>query len=636
MRVSVLSGLLSVLCLCASNGWALSPLKVKESIIAPRGWIKSGVPPADHRIVLRIALPQPNFSILEKHLYEVSDPHHNRYGAHLSKEETEALVAPHQDSIDAVNEWLELHGIQEADLVRSPAKDWVTITMPVSLAEKMLDTKYNVWKHSSGDEMVRTTIYSLPENLHRHIDLVQPTTMFGRFKRDKSTIVWLDEAVEETVQKAATITTASGVVVDASCNTTITIKCLQQLYNAVGFVPKPAKKNSIGITGYLEEFANIQDLQSFYADQRPDALNTSFKFLSVKGGLNDQNLSLSGAEAGLDVQFAFGLSHPIPATFYSTAGRPPFKPDVGTPEDTNEPYTDWLDFVLARNDTPLSISTSYGDDEQTGNVLAPKFSPISQLRLNISPEKFRPPCMPELCSTRIFRLCWRGIGARGVSLMFSSGDGGVGDNDPNPATQQCFTNDGRNVTRFIPSFPASVTVVGGTTNVPEVAVSRFFSGGGFSDYGSSTRCIAHTAFKFDRPSYQKDVVDKYLAALPKGTYKGLFNSNGRAYPDVAAQSDRYRIFLSGRPILIGGTSASSPAFTGFVSLLNDVRLAKGKPPLGFLNPLIYSKGVDAGFNDITVGHNSGCGTTGFNATKGWDPVTGFGTPNFGKLKKLVC
>lgn len=39
--------------------------------------------------------------------------------------------------------------------------------------------------------------------------------------------------------------------------------------------------------------------------------------------------------------------------------------------------------------------------------------------------------------------------------MFSSGDGGVGDGDSNPATQQCFTNDGRNQTKFIPGFPAS-------------------------------------------------------------------------------------------------------------------------------------------------------------------------------------
>jgi tripeptidyl-peptidase-1 len=118
--------------------------------------------------------------------------------------------------------------------------------------------------------------------------------------------------------------------VDASCITTITISCLQQLYNFVGFKPSSGG-NSIGITGYLDEFANLQDLQSFYADQRPDALNSSYKYFSVngssaaqihrllsltsvfcQGGRNDQNLSLAGAEANLDVQFAFGLSYPIP------------------------------------------------------------------------------------------------------------------------------------------------------------------------------------------------------------------------------------------------------------------------------------------------------------------------------------
>jgi hypothetical protein len=43
----------------------------------------------------------------------------------------------------------------------------------------------------------------------------------------------------------------SGVTVDASCNTTITVTCLKQLYNAVGYVPSGDSKNSIGITGYL-------------------------------------------------------------------------------------------------------------------------------------------------------------------------------------------------------------------------------------------------------------------------------------------------------------------------------------------------------------------------------------------------
>jgi len=70
-------------------------------------------------------------------------------------------------------------------------------------------------------------------------------------------------------------------------------------------------------------------------------------------------------------------------TFYSTNGTPPFKPDEITPLNTNElslkclghfwylsnyrrPYAVWLDFVLRRKDTPLVVSTSYGDDEQTG------------------------------------------------------------------------------------------------------------------------------------------------------------------------------------------------------------------------------------------------------------------------------
>ena len=87
-------------------------------------------------------------------------------------------------------------------------------------------------------------------------------------------------------------------------------------------------------------------------------------------------------------------------------------------------------------------------------------------------------------------------------------------------------------------------------------------------------------------------------------------------PDVAAEADLFKIFLSTTPILIGGTSASSPAFAGFVSLLNDARLKAGLPSLGFLNPLIYAIGElePTAFNDITVGNNPGCGTNGFNVS----------------------
>lgn len=87
----------------------------------------------------------------------------------------------------------------------------------------------------------------------------------------------------------------------------------------------------------------------------------------------------------------------------------------------------------------------------------------------------------------------------------------------------------------------------------------------------------------------------------------------KGIPDVSAQSDFFRIFFEGEPGLVGGTSASSPTFAGFVSLLNDVRLSNRLPPLGFLNPFLYSTG-QGGLTDITVGNNPGCGTEGFNVS----------------------
>ncbi|KAJ7228236.1 subtilisin-like protein [Mycena pura] len=568
--------------------------KVKEAVAPPRAWIKHTPAPLDRIIKLRIALPQANFGVLEEHLYAISDPYNERYGEHLSKEEVEELVAPRPESIDAVNEWLSTHGIQDKDIGRSPAGDWLTVHIPVSLVEKMLDTKYYVWKHTdSGEYIVRTTSYSLPKHLHEHVELIQPTTMFGTFRKLKSTIHSFNEmdASSQSQNLPPLVDLATGVTVDASCNTTITITCLKEIYNAVNYTPSAHVGNSIGITGYLEENANRADLQTFYQDQVPAAaaVNSTFKFISVAGkyfrGLNSQNISLAGVEANLDVQFAFGLSFPIASTFYSTAGSPPFIPDINTPENMNEPYTDWLDFILSHPNPPLAISTSYADDEQT------------------VPESFA----RRACAG------FAQLGARGVSLMFGSGDGGVGGG--NPASPECLTNDGQNRTRFIPGYCTCichVTAVGGTIHFPETAVS--FSGGGFSNY-------------FARPLYQEAAVTGFLDRLPKGTYAGLFNPNGRAIPDVAAQSVSFRVFVGGRAISVAGTSASTPAFTGFVALLNDARLRKGLPSLGFLNPLLYSKAA-SGFRDITIGNNPGCGTPGFNATTGWDA-------NFAKLLKLV-
>ncbi|KAH9026459.1 subtilisin-like protein [Lactarius hengduanensis] len=601
MRVSALFRFLVAVALASVTLGVTSgttrPLKLRQSIEPPHNWVNLGRAPSSYIIPLRIALRQPRFSELEQHLSETSDPFHPSYGKHLSKEDVEALVAPHASSVDAVHEWLESHGIQKEACHRSPAGDWVTVRLPVVQVEKMLGTEFRMWKHTEdGDALVRTTQYSLPPHLDEHIELIQPTTVFNRAKAQRTTYHFIDlNPVASSQSLSAKVTVpGSGVTVDASCNMTITVSCLKQLYNAVNYAPQAPDKNAIALTGYLEQFANFADLKQFYADQVPAAVNTSFDVVLINGGLNNQTLAEAGSEVDLDVQFALGVSFPTPGTLYSTGGRAPYIKDALTPNAMNEPYGDWLDFVLAQHKIPQVISTSYGDDEQS---------------------------VPMDYAHRVCR-GFAQLGARGVSLLFASGDGGVGDGDPDPATQTCFTTNGKNQTKFLPYFPAScpyVTAVGATTQIPEVAAQ--YSGGGFSNY-------------FQRPSWQRAAVTKFLESLPDGTYAGLFNASGRAFPDISAQGSSFRIFYRGSPARISGTSASAPSLAAFVALLNDARIAAGKPSLGFLNPLIYAlNGV--GLNDITAGNAPGCGTPGFNATKGWDPLTGFGTPNFEVLKEIA-
>jgi len=554
-------------------------LSVKHSWTeVPRGWKLHGPAPADHHMDMRIGLKQDKLDELISTLYQVSDPAHERYGAHLSAEEAQALVAPHTDTLELVDAWLTHCDVDPSSVHRSGGKDWITVRVSVAQAERMLGTKYNVYRHSkTSEDVIRTLSYSLPTILSGHIDVVAPTTYFGTMRSMKTTSFKQPEIkpIDSNVN-----------AIDATnCSSTITPACLRALYKTASYTPTATDRNSLGIAGYLEQFASFTDLQTFFKKFRHDAIGSNFTVVEVNGGKNNQ--SDAGVEASLDVQYALGVAYPTPVTYYSTGGSPPFKPDAFTPTNTNEPYLDWLQYILNQTTISQTYSTSYGDDEQT---VPPEYA-------------------ASVCNG------YAQLGSRGASILFSSGDSGVG-------PESCNTNDGTNKTQFLPGFPAScpyVTTVGATTKMkPEIAID--FSGGGFSNI-------------FSTPPYQAAAVEGFLKTL--GTkYSGLYNESGRGYPDVAAQGEGYQVFIGGVLQSIGGTSASAPTFAAVISLLNDHLITIGKKPLGFLNPFLYSRG-QSGLNDITSGSNPGCSTDGFTAGVGWDPVTGLGTPNFIKLQALV-
>jgi kumamolisin len=111
---------------------------------------------------------------------------------------------------------------------------------------------------------------------------------------------------------------------------------------------------------------------------------------------------------------------------------------------------------------------------------------------------------------------------------------------------------------------------------------------------------------------------------------GVPSGTNRLVPDVSLTADPTEgafVFLNGQVQQFGGTSWSAPVWAGFCALINEARTNANKPPLPFLNPLIYPLIGTSCFRDIVAGSNGA-----FDAGAGYDMVTGVGVPN---VKELI-
>lgn len=182
----------------------------------------------------------------------------------------------------------------------------------------------------------------------------------------------------------------------------------------------------------------------------------------------------------------------------------------------------------------------------------------------------------------------------------------AGDSATSSTNRQC--------SKFDPGFPATspyVTAVGATsTGSTECGAS--WAGSGFSTF-------------FNRPSYQEDAVSTYLETASSLPSSYLFNSSGRAIPDVSIIGYNYEILVEGSYYIVYGTSASTPVTASLVAYGNILRQQNGDGPLGNINQRLYE--ADSIGQDITCGESKYtlC-PSGFVAAVGWDPASGLGTP----------
>lgn len=282
--------------------------------------------------------------------------------------------------------------------------------------------------------------------------------------------------------------------------------------------------------------------------------------------------------------------------------------------------------------TDAFTSAQYAIDQNLAPVLTFSFG---------SCEQSAPPAMRYIAQQ---------ANAQGITWMASSGDAGTATCDFVYGTPTPQSSLGPSA-----SYPADfpeITAVGGTT-LSEGA-GRYWASSNDANGGSALSYIPEVAWN-DTAARNSFAATGGGASLvyPQPLWQngpGVPLDGLRHVPDVAFPAspdhDGYEFVENGSTAIVGGTSASSPAFAGVVALLNQYLTTKGalaQPGLGNINPQLYrlAQSTTGIFHDITVGANLvpcvqasvACigGLVGYTAGPGYDLATGWGSIDVNNL-----
>lgn len=448
---------------------AATAMKQVESVstaaLASQGWSIARTPSSQESITLQIGLTLQNTDKMLTKLLDVSNRKSPNFGKWLDRDDVNAIVQPSPQANNAVINWLKSEGVSKVHGDGTV----ITFSTTVETANRILNANFLGYQRS-GIAKIRTLQYSVPQDVAEHIDIVHPTTFFGKTQafapahaKFGHSLKTIEASNLEKRQQAQTIDgpRTKQQTVSAECAQAISPGCIKQLYNIKNYTALENSGSKIGFGSFLNQTASKEDLRLF--GEYFKIPQHSFTKVEVTKGAATPPKPDTG-EANLDIQNIVGVAYPLPVTEFLTGGSPPFVPDLEMPDsskNTNEPYLPYYQYLLSlkNSELPQVISNSYGEPEQT---------------------------VPKRYAERTCTLIAM-MGLRGVTVMESSGDTGIG--------SACLSNDGQKRKRFDPQFPSTcpwITSIGGTQAVnPEIAWAD--SSGGFSDY-------------FPRPAYQAAAV----------------------------------------------------------------------------------------------------------------------------------
>ncbi|KAA1472283.1 hypothetical protein DENSPDRAFT_171643 [Dentipellis sp. KUC8613] len=494
-------------------------------------WVLSRRLESDHVLPLRIGLAQRNLHELEDLLMAVAHPESPTYGQHWTPAQVVDHFAPSNDTVAAVKAWLEEFGFAPERVRLSPSKGWMEVKdATAGEVEDLLKTEYHVYSHSSGMEQIGCHLYSVPEHVREHVELVTPTVHFAHRVPQKRTAKKLKKRSPPSLGAPSNHTgpKTNGQKVTITpilenCDENITPACLRALYS-VNYTPVATDKNTYGIVEFTPQAFLAGDLDLFFGNFSPSQVGTRPKLIAIDGGVaqtTNQSFDFNG-ESDLDLEYAFALTNPQPLTLLQTGDLV-----------EGASFNNWLDAV------DKSFCTFEGGDDPTQDGIYPDplrggfkgaescgiIAPPNVVSVSYGQDE------ASVTAAYANRQCteYGKLGMLGTTVLYSSGDDGVAGNGG-----ACLDTRGRATssgTRFNPGFPVTcpfVTAVGATqinpgstVNDPEGACEQvIFSGGGFSNI-------------FPMPSFQATAVTNFLKNTPPPFTSRQFNNTGNVSRGLA-------------------------------------------------------------------------------------------------------
>lgn len=315
--------------------------------------IKKGLTKRDHIHEVVFAVQMRNMDELTRMLHDISDPESGNYGKHLKKEEMHDLIS-NPEACTELTSYITASG--GTVVSESYGGGYITAQAPIVVWEKMFNTDFFVFQqtHLNGEtqEVVRAEHYSIPKEIHHHIEAVMNTVEMPILLHKRAKIKAYNAMSLRGSRKLSDGAIAEGI---------INPDRLKYFYNMTKATGSSLSTQAAYANGF--QYFSPDDLDQF---QRTISLQPPQPAIIAAGFASNKN-SDDSTEGNLDIQYLMALSPGSPTYFWHHDSS------IGN----------WIKMLATLKEIPYVLSVSYGSIESKTSINEQKILLTAAIQLGI-------------------------------------------------------------------------------------------------------------------------------------------------------------------------------------------------------------------------------------------------------------